>query len=136
MVGHPEGLADLFLDRSLGSRRVPSMLREAGLRLRTLVEVYGSPADERVTDQEWLSLAGERGWVVLMKDQRIRYNEVEKDAVLRHGVMAFCLSGGNLSASQMAAQFLAVVPQMAGVCRGGGPFIYAVTGSGMRRADL
>ncbi len=72
-TGHPEGLPDLFLDRSLGRRQVPALLRDAGLRLPTLAEVYGVPADEGVADTEWLELAGQRGWPVLMKDERIRY---------------------------------------------------------------
>lgn len=32
-VGHPPGLPDLLLDRSLGSVQVPRILRAAGLRL-------------------------------------------------------------------------------------------------------
>ena len=67
-AGHPEGLPDLFLDRSLGRRQVPALLRDAGLRLHTLAEVYGVPADEDVADTDWLELAGQRGWPVLMKD--------------------------------------------------------------------
>ncbi len=59
---HPDGLPDLFIDRSLGRRQVPDLLRAAGLRLHTLAEVYGVPADEKVTDVEWLALAGARGW--------------------------------------------------------------------------
>lgn len=99
-VGHPPGLPDLLLDRSLGSVQVPRILRAAGLRLQTLVDVYGSPADERIEDPEWLRLAGERGWVVFMKDQRIRYREVERAAVLDNRVRAFCLSSGNLRSAQ------------------------------------
>lgn len=72
-AGHPEGLPDLFLDRSLGRRQIPALLREAGLRLHTLAEVYGVPADEDVVDTVWLQLAGQREWPVLMKDERIRY---------------------------------------------------------------
>jgi hypothetical protein len=60
-AGHPEGLPDLFLDRSLGRRQVPALLRGAGLRLHTLAEVYGIPADEGVADTEWLELTGQRG---------------------------------------------------------------------------
>jgi hypothetical protein len=51
-------LPTLFLDRSLGRRQVPDLLRAAGLRLRTLAEVYGIPADETVDDVDWL--AGQR----------------------------------------------------------------------------
>jgi hypothetical protein len=66
-VSHPDGLPDLFLDRSLGRIKVPQLLRAAGLRLVTLSEHYGIPADEDVADDEWLELAGRRGWVVFME---------------------------------------------------------------------
>jgi hypothetical protein len=59
-VSHPDGLPDLFLDRSLGRKKVPDLLRAAGLRLVTLAEHYGIPADEGVADTEWLELAGRR----------------------------------------------------------------------------
>ena len=55
---HPDGLPELFLDRSLGRIRVPQLLRDAGLNLVTLVEHYGVPTDESVADEEWLQLAG------------------------------------------------------------------------------
>lgn len=70
--GRPEGLPQLFLDRSLGRHGVANRLRAAGLRLSTLAEVYGVTADEDVADVDWLALAGDRGWPVLMKDQRTR----------------------------------------------------------------
>jgi hypothetical protein len=69
-VSHPDGLPDLFLDRSLGRVRVPSLLRAAGLRLVTLSERYGVPADERIPDHWWLGEAGARGEAVFMKDAR------------------------------------------------------------------
>lgn len=57
-MSHPDALPDLFLDRSLGRIKVPQLLRSAGLRLTTLAEQYGIPADEQVADAEWLALAG------------------------------------------------------------------------------
>ena len=135
-AGHPEGLPDLFLDRSLGRRQVPAMLREAGLRLRTLAEVYGVPADEDVVDTAWLQLAGQRGWPVLMKDERIRYRPAERAALVAYGVQAFCLTGGNLRAAAMAEQYLAVLDDLALACETPGPFLYAVSGGGLRRLDL
>jgi len=73
-VSHPEGLPDLFIDRSLGRVKVPTLLRAEGLRLVTLAERYGIPADEHVTDVQWLTDAGRNGEAVLMKDERIRPN--------------------------------------------------------------
>ena len=65
-MSHPDGLPDLFLDRSLGRVRVPSLLRAAGLRLVTLSERYGVPADERIPDHWWLGEAGARDEAVFM----------------------------------------------------------------------
>lgn len=59
---YPDALPDLFLDRSLGRIAVPTLLRAAGLRLVTLAEHYGVPADEQVADEEWLTPAGTRRW--------------------------------------------------------------------------
>ncbi len=134
--GHPEGLPELFLDRSLGRVQVPTLLRAAGLRVRTLAEEYGIPADEDVVDTEWLAHAGRNGWPVLMKDERIRYRPAERVAVITFGVQAFCLTNGNLRAAAMAEQFLAAIDPIAARCRELGPFLYAVSASGIRRVDL
>jgi PIN like domain len=95
-VAHPAGLPDLFIDRSLGRKQVPALLRAAGLRLVTLAEHYGVPADENVTDVTWLADVGRLGWAVLMKDERIRYKRPERDAVARHNVRCFCLTRQDL----------------------------------------
>lgn len=60
-----------FVDRSLGRVVVPRMLRAVGWNLVTLADHYGVPADERVTDVEWIEEAAKRGWPVLMKDKKI-----------------------------------------------------------------
>ena len=62
--GHPEGLPTLFIDRSLGRVKVPTLLRKSGLELVTLAEHYGIPADEKVEEVTWLAETATRGWVV------------------------------------------------------------------------
>lgn len=125
-VSHPKGLPDLFLDRSLGRIRVPSILRAAGLRLTTLSEYYGIPADESVADEDWLQLAGTRGWAVFAKDKRVRYNAAERRAIERFGVRYFYLSGRNLDATEMAGRFLGNLDRIVAACERPGPCIYAV----------
>lgn len=125
-MSHPDALPDLFLDRSLGRIVVPTLLRAAGLRLTTLAGHYGMPADESVSDEEWLELAGARGWAVFMKDARVRYNLAEREAMKAHGVRCFCLSNQNLTGEAMAARFLDNLDALAAACADEGPFIYAV----------
>jgi hypothetical protein len=134
--GHPDGLPTLFIDRSLGRRQVPDLLRAAGLRLHTLAEVYGIPADETIADVEWLMRAGGEGWAVLMKDERIRYRPAERAAVVDHSVRAFCLTSGNLRAHEMADLYLSVLDRMVAACTEPGPFLHAVSRQGLRQLDL
>jgi hypothetical protein len=120
--GHPAGLPELFVYRSLGRVQVPRILRAAGLRLVTLAEHYGRPADESVSDVEWLAEAGRRDWVVLMKDERIRRRAGEKEVLMRARLRCFVITRGDLRAEQMAQRFLANLAAMEHACAEPGPF--------------
>ncbi len=135
-MSHPAGLPDLFLDRSLGRIQVPRLLRAAGLRLVTLAEHYGVPADQDVRDVMWLQLAGERGWAVLMKDGAIRYNVAEREAVKGYAVRCFCIPRQNLTAQAMADRFLHNLSAMEAACAHPGPFVYAVDERRLRLLPL
>ncbi len=135
-MSHPAGLPDLFLDRSLGRLKVPALLREAGLQLTTLSEHYGVPADAQVADEDWLELAGSRGWVVPMEDKRIRYRRPELDAVKRYRVRCFCLASQDLPAQEMADRFLRCLPAMIEARGDSGPFVYMVYKDRIRIVDL
>lgn len=125
-----------FVDRSLGRVRLPNMLRDRGWHLITLAEHYGVPRDEEVTDVEWLNLAGQRGWSVLMKDTRIRYRSTERGALASAGVKAFCLTSGNLGASLMVDCFERHRDAIWSAARGEGPLLMALTALEIRRIEL
>ncbi len=135
-MSHPDGLPDLFLDRSLGRLQVPRLLRDTGLRLVTLSEHYGIPSDEDVADVDWLELAGSEGWAVFLKDARIRSRRVEREAVQAHGVRCFCITRQDLTAAQMAERYLTHLDAITAACHEPGPFIYAVHERRIERLDL
>lgn len=131
----PEPL--FFVDRSLGRVRVPALLRERDWALVTLAEHYGVPQDEEVDDVTWLRLAGQRGWPVLMKDERIKYRAVERRALTDHGVRAFCLTSGNLDAQAMAGCFLQHQGRIwSEAMRAGAAALFAVSRQGVREIEL
>jgi len=103
----------LFLDHCLGTSIVASALRAEGIR----VEVLSDHFPQYTPDEKWLPIVGERGWIVLTKDQRIRHREVERQALLRGGVGAFVLTAGEISGSQIASAFVAAYPRMRRICR-------------------
>jgi PIN like domain len=90
----PESPPRFFIDRSLGRIAVPGLLRKAGWDVVTLAEHYGIPADEDVTDVQWIAETAALGWPVLMKDKRIRYRPAEIEAVIEHGARCFVILAG------------------------------------------
>lgn len=135
-MSHPVELPDLFLDRSLGRIKVPELLRAAGLRLVTLAEHYGVPADQEVEDTEWLTLVAQRGWVAVHKDLSIRKNIAEREAILEHRTRSFCLSRQDLTADEMAARYLRNLDAIAAACAANGPFVYTVHANRIERLAL
>ena len=99
----------------------------------TLAEHYGIPADESVADIDWLETAGTRNWTVLMKDEAIRRNQLERRAVKTFQVRCFCLTRQDLSAQEMARRFVDNLPAMVRACSQPGPFIDAVHANRIER---
>jgi len=95
-----------FIDRSLGQKRVPERLRRR------------------------------RGWAVLMKDDRIRYRESERRALMSAGIHAFCLANASLRSAEMADIYLAHVTAIFKVAGEAGPTLHILTRAGMRRIAL
>jgi hypothetical protein len=62
---------EFFIDRSLGRHTVPAALRQAGVTVHTMADVYGERVGQGLDDEEWVRDAGQRGWSVLMKDAKI-----------------------------------------------------------------
>jgi mRNA degradation ribonuclease J1/J2 len=67
-----------FLDRCTNSRRLVAALSARGV----VVEVHWDHFAHDIPDAEWLSVVGEKRWVVLTHDKRIRYRPIERDALV------------------------------------------------------
>lgn len=95
-----------FTDRDLG-KRFPELLAGAGLQ----VEQHADHFAASCPDDEWLATVGNRGWVVVTHDGRIRYKPNELAAVIRHRV-ALLVVIGRAPYPQLAANFIACLPQI------------------------
>lgn len=95
-----------FTDRDLGNI-FPSVLREAGLS----VERHSDHFPHDCADEEWLRAVGERGWIAVTHDQRIRYKPNELAAVVRHRVTLLVVIG-KVPLGDLAASFVATVPKI------------------------
>jgi hypothetical protein len=122
--------AVFYLDESIYSRALEAALLAAGVRVEhagPLIPI-GSP------DEFWLTEAGTRGWIVLSRDQRIRYRELEHRALRAAGVAAFVFTGGQATARDTATVLSRLVPKLVKIATSEPrPFIYAVGHTGTLR---
>jgi predicted nuclease of predicted toxin-antitoxin system len=117
----------LFLDRNLGKKIIADALRQAGADVRVHDDLF--PPNAR--DEEWLSEVGRLQWVVLTKDTRIRYREIERMALMNARVRAFVLTAKNLQGSEMANIFVTALPAIQRFAtRHVPPFIATITRGG------
>lgn len=90
-----------FTDRDLG-KRFPEILSAAGLRVERHADHF--PPD--CPDETWLKDIGQRGWVAITHDGRIRYKPNELAAVVQHRV-ALLVVIGHAPYPQLAQSFVA-----------------------------
>lgn len=97
-----------FIDRSLGKRVIAEALRKAG----AIVEVHDDHFPHDAKDEDWLRKIGRSGWVVLTKDSRIRYRNLETAALTASKVRTFVLTSKDMSGQEMADVFTRALPKM------------------------
>jgi len=94
-------------------------------------ERHGDHFAPGTEDAVWLPFVGQNGWILLTKDKRIRFNQLEKLAVRRHRVREFYFSSGNYTGAEMADILSNALPKMRKVCRKyNPPFIASISKSG------
>ncbi|MEX0984784.1 MAG: hypothetical protein WD096_07010 [Actinomycetota bacterium] len=122
---------EFFCDRSLGGKVVPAALRAVHPHVIAHDDVFPQDTDDEV----WLRSAGKNGWIVLMRDDRIRYRPGEQAAVLASGVRCFCLHPSKgMTGPDMAAALVKALPRMVQIAeRELGGFIKGVDRKGRVR---
>lgn len=123
---HVSGLV-FFIDRSLGRKYVAEALRTAG----ATVVVHDDHFPQTTPDVDWLAEVGRRGWVVLSKDERIRRNRIEREALEAAHVRAFFLTQQDITGQEMANLFRDALPGMTNrTISQPAPFIFTISRSG------
>jgi hypothetical protein len=121
-----------FLDRSLGKSIVEG-LRDAGLTIHSMADIYGEKRAQLLADEVWLRDAGKNDWIVLTKDDAIRRRPAERDALTEAAVRVFCLSNRNMRGAEQTERFVSNRHRILRQARRPGPYIYGVYAEGLRR---
>lgn len=126
-----------YIDASL-----PIAVAHALDHVRNDIEYPGKPGcpivGPDVKDSEWLRVIGREGWVVIMRDKKVKHRPAERAAIKAHGVKAFMLTaGGNLTRWQTLSLLVRkwdIMTELALV--ESPPFLCAITNSSPRMIDL
>ncbi|HEX3550880.1 MAG TPA: hypothetical protein VHT53_10915 [Candidatus Elarobacter sp.] len=118
----------VFVDRSLGSKKIPDAIRALGIR----VEIHDDHFSRDEDDTVWLSYCGANGWIVLTKDERIRRDPSEIRAVAASGAHAIFIGRQDVTAEQMIADLMPALPKLLRKMSLAGEPLFAVIHKGGR----
>jgi hypothetical protein len=92
-----------FTDRDLG-KLFPKLLIESGIKTIRHSDYF----KDNASDQEWISMAGKKGWFCLSHNKKIRYVPIQKEAVKQSRVGLFLLVG-HTNNRELAENFIATI---------------------------
>lgn len=104
----PDAAPLLFIDRCAWSRKLDEALKAADIPHIAHRERF---ADD-CPDEEWLTVAGREGWIVLTRDQAIRRKPNELKAFREAKLIMFALASGNASAENTARLVVELYPRI------------------------
>lgn len=98
---------EFFLDNNI-SLKIAAGMRAFGESVHHLQDEF--PEDAK--DIDWLPVLGKRGWILVTRDERIRYNRLEREQFSAHSIGAFFLSGKNMGRCEQIQQVVKAWPRM------------------------
>lgn len=119
--------AVFFVDRCLGQEKVVQAIAATGVR----VERHDDHFQQGAPDTEWLAFVGQRGWVALSKDNKVRYRDTERAAVISAKVAYFIFRGLNMRGDEIGAVLAKALPAIQRVLKKNQrPFIATISRNG------
>jgi hypothetical protein len=99
-----EAQTPIFLDRDQGSKRMPAILREAGITVRWHAG-EGFPSKE-TDDSAWIRTVASKGYIIVTSDKSIENDPIERQAVIESKAKVFFLDEKNSRAVHWAAAII------------------------------
>jgi PIN domain-containing protein len=112
----------------LGQKVIAERLRQSDVQ----VAIHDDHFRQNALDEEWLSEVGKRGWIVLTKDDRIRYRPAALESYRRNKVRVFIFGSGEMKAQEMADAFIRALPKIFRLIRNKpAPFFARISRTGL-----
>ncbi len=117
----------LFVDRCAWSRKLGAALDAHGIPYVPHDQLFR----QDTTDEEWLTAVKNNGWLILTRDQRIRYRINEHRALIDAKLLMFVLSQGGLTAEETGRIVCMAYPQIVRIWQSvTPPALFSITRAG------
>jgi len=91
-----------FSDNNLSLKLVTGLRNLGYINIEHLQETF----KEDTIDEVWLKYVGEKGLILITKDKKIRKNPKEKQALIRHKIIAYYLGGTQVGIRETSKQII------------------------------
>lgn len=125
----------IFLDRSVGTKKIAAALRELNLDVETIQDRYGA-ASPTTADEQWIAEATAAGRILIGADQRIRYRPLERRTICRAGARCFTFPSGSMKGDEMVARLIQHLDAMSAAAAEAGPYVYHLAPAVLQRMKL
>jgi hypothetical protein len=118
----------LFIDENhCRNKALLAALDVAKINYERHCDHFSAGTDDRV----WIPFAGDKGWLVITTDDRIRRRALEKRGVLRKKVRLFIFTDNNTFGETMAQRLLGALSEMKSlIVRQAPPLMASITKAG------
>jgi hypothetical protein len=99
-----EAQTPIFLDRDQGSKRMPMLLREAGINVRW--HAGEGFASQEINDDAWIRIVAGKGYIIVTSDKGIETDPINRLAVIESKAKVFILDEKNARAIHWAAAII------------------------------
>jgi hypothetical protein len=132
-MGDVEGQSGLasfvvFLDENhCRNPHLLNALSDAGIKHEKHLDHFAAGLEDRM----WIPVVAEHGWCLLTADARIRYNQLERQAVQDNALRMFYFSNNNMAGRDMGMALSIALPKMQKLFQNNQPpFAASITRSG------
>lgn len=95
------------------------------------------PVPRGALDPQWLPVVGDRDWLLISRDKRLRTNPVEKMKLIDVGIRAVILtSAGNMNRWEQLRLVVRYWDQIEDLTSQPGPFVHSLTAGGVSAQPL
>lgn len=104
-------LPKFFIDRDLGSQKLPRILRNAKLDIETSQGHYGIQGSQNIPDEEWIKMVAHNGWVAI-SDDKLTKKRSEYKAIINYQARCLVIEDGTIKAEEAAELIIKNLPEI------------------------